>query len=45
MGRVDLRRLEASANHSSENERTFPPRAAEIRSGSVVSIGIGYHVR
>jgi hypothetical protein len=28
-----VRRLDASANHSSENESTFPPRAEEIRSG------------
>lgn len=27
-----MRRLEASANHSSEKERTFPPNAADIKS-------------
>ena len=27
-----MRRLEASANHSSEKERTFPPKAADIKS-------------
>jgi hypothetical protein len=37
MGGVGVRRLEASANHSSEKERTLPPRAAEIRSGCIVS--------
>jgi hypothetical protein len=38
MGAVGVKRLEASANHSSEKERILPPRAEEIRSGDDVSI-------
>ena len=34
MGGVGVNRLDASANHSSENERTLPPSAAETRSES-----------
>jgi len=32
MGAAGVSRLDASANHSSEKERTLPPRAAETRS-------------
>lgn len=32
MGAVGVKRLEASANHSFEHDRTFPPRGAEMRS-------------
>jgi hypothetical protein len=37
MGGVGVRRLDASANHSSEKERTLPPRVEDIRSGRGVS--------
>jgi hypothetical protein len=39
-----VRRLEASVNHSSENERTFPPNAADIKSKCLsVQVVLGMH--
>lgn len=32
-----MRRFAASANHSSEKERTFPPRAADTRSDKMLA--------
>ena len=40
IGGAGLRRLEAEANHSSEKERTLPPRAEEMRSARCISIGV-----
>jgi hypothetical protein len=38
MGAVGVKRLAASANHSSEKERTLPPRAEDIKSGEEQSV-------